>query len=311
MKAFEGELRKKWESINYHDGGSLQLAIEHPLEWFVRYETRDNKSLVIVTENPAERIESSKSIEAACNLRKDGKYAVSFTLINRDQDDVFIAMSSDIIEFSRIEKQPKESLKRVLQRYAAWMKLLDHKRNALLSLNSQKGLLAELLFLRETIENGMKPSEALAGWGGPDGSDQDFVYEDGWHEIKATGVSSTQITISSVEQLDNPDNGELVVFRIDKCSPAFSNAITLYAMVHILFEIMKTETGTLEDFIMKLATAGYIDMIEYDKQYFQFSSKQCYHITDSFPRIKRSNLPTEIVNIEYQLSLPSLGHWCK
>lgn len=79
---------------------------------------------------PVDKFSSSKSIEAACNLRKDGKYAISFTLINREQEDVFISMTSDIIEFARIEQRPRDSLKRVLRRYAAWMKLLDHKREA-------------------------------------------------------------------------------------------------------------------------------------------------------------------------------------
>lgn len=149
MNTYEEELRTKWNGINCHDGGSIQLAVEHPLDWFVRYATADHKSIVIVSETPADKITSSKSIEAACNKRKDGKYAVSFTLMNREQEDVFITMSSDIIEFSRYEKRSEESLKKVLRRYAAWLKLLDHKRSALMSSNAQKGMIAELLFLKE------------------------------------------------------------------------------------------------------------------------------------------------------------------
>lgn len=311
MNTYEEELRKKWDSINYHDGGSLQLAVAHPLNWYVRYATRAHKSLVIVSETSADKITSSKSIEAACNLRKDGSYAISFTLINREQEDVFISMSSDIIEYSRVEQRPIDSLKRVLRRYAAWMKLLDHKRNALLSSNAQKGLLAELLFLKEEIEKGIQPSVVVAGWVGPDGADQDFIYEDGWHEIKATGVSSSQVTISSVEQLDNPGEGELVVFRIDKCAPAHSGAITLYAMVHVLFEMMASNVKALDDFVLKLGSAGYIDMQEYDEQSFAVSERHSYLVDDAFPRIVRESLPVEIVNAEYQLDLPSLNPWAR
>ena len=311
MNTYEEELRKKWDGINYQEGGSLQLAVEHPLEWYVRYATRNHKSIVIVSDTPADKITSSKSIEAACNLRKDGRYAVSFTLVNREQEDVFITMSSDIIEFSRVEQQPQESLKKVLRRYAAWMKLLDHKRSALLRANAQKGLLAELVFLKEEIESGMNPSEAIEGWVGPDGADQDFVYGDGWHEIKATGASSSQVTISSVEQLDSPSSGELVVFRIDKCAPAHSGAVTLYAMVHALFGMLMSEVSALDDFVLKLGSAGYIDMNEYDKQNFLVSAKQSYKVTETFPRIVRTELPIEIVNAEYQLDLPSLNPWAK
>lgn len=311
MNTYEEELRKKWGSINYHDGGSLQLAVDHPLDWYVRYATRDHKSVVIVSENPADKMSSSKSIEAACNMRKDGKYAISFTLVNREQEDVFISMSSDIIEFSRIEPRPKESLIRVLRRYAAWLKLLDHKRSTLLSANVQKGLLAELCFLKEEIENGMQPSEAIEGWVGPEGADQDFVYEDGWHEVKATGTSSSQVTISSVEQLDNSEPGELVVFRIDKCTPAHVGAISLYGMVHKIFEMLAANVSAMDEFVLKLGAAGYIDMQEYNKQFFNISSKCSYCVDDLFPRIVRTSLPTEIINAEYQLGLPSLNLWAR
>lgn len=311
MNTYE-ELRQKWDSINYYEGGSLQLTVEHPLNWYVRYAARDQKSIVIVSDTPADRILSSKSIDATCNLRKDGKYAISFTLVNKEQEDVFIAMSSDIIEFSRIERSPQNALKRVLHRYTAWLKLLDHKRNVLLSPNAQKGLLAELIFLKGKIENGIEPSKAISGWVGPDGADQDFVYDDGWHEVKATGASSSQITISSVEQLDNPQVGELVVYRIDKCAPAYVNAITLYAMVHKIFEMLSSNNiGIMDEFILKLGSAGYIDMQEYDKQSFTVSSRHSYLVNDTFPRIARSALPVEIVNAEYQLDLPSLSPWAR
>ena len=46
----------------------------------------------------------------------------------------------------------------------------------------------------------MLPSVALAGWVGSEGADQDFVYADCWHEIKSTWASSSEISMSSVEQ---------------------------------------------------------------------------------------------------------------
>ena len=30
MNTYEEELRTKWNGINCHDGGSIQLAVEHP-----------------------------------------------------------------------------------------------------------------------------------------------------------------------------------------------------------------------------------------------------------------------------------------
>ena len=73
------------------------------------------------------------------------------TLMDKKQEDVFITMAGDIIEYSNVETDDIALLK-VLRRYNAWLKLLDHKSNAVLGSNTQKGLIGELLFLKEKID---------------------------------------------------------------------------------------------------------------------------------------------------------------
>ena len=59
---------------------ALVNAVKHPLEWYVRYATPEHKSVVIVSKKAIRKLDSSKCIDATCNQRKDGKYAISFTL---------------------------------------------------------------------------------------------------------------------------------------------------------------------------------------------------------------------------------------
>lgn len=309
MNDYEHELRNKWDKISYKQGGSLELGIEHPLEWHVSYLSPETKSIVIVSDCPVKKIDSSKSIQASCKPRKDGKYATSLTLKSSEQEDVFVTMCGDIIRFSSIEDDQAHSLTKVVKRYEAWLKLLQHGNSALLSLTAQKGLIGELLYLKDRIERGLSPAEALNGWVGPYGADQDFVFEDGWHEIKTTGVSSSEITISSIEQLDNENPGELVVMRVDKCAPAQPGAFTIYKLVHQILRMIDSYAGATDDFVLKLANVGYIDLPEYDQQTFIFSSKNTYKVDYTFPRLDRSKLPVEIVNLSYVLSLPSLAPW--
>lgn len=310
MGSYENDLRDKWNAINYYSGGSIQLAVNHPLEWYVRYVSPKHKSIVIVSNEYAKNIVSSKSIEACCNQRKDGRYATTFTLMDEKQEDVFITMSSDIMEFS-YSKQEKESLNKVIRRYSAWLRLLDHKREAIMSINTQKGLIGELLFLKEQIENGKESAIVISGWGGPEGADRDFSYGYGWHEIKTIGASSTSVSISSVEQLDTDQEGELVIYRIDKSVPTQKGAFTLYSLVHKLFDLLRKDDNTLYEFVLKLGSAGYIDMKEYDTQYFVFSSKQRYRVDNEFPRLVRRSLPKGILNVEYQIDIPHISEWEK
>ena len=308
MSSKEDELREKWNTINYYSGGALKLSVKHPLEWYVRYATSEHKSVVIVSRRAIHKIESSKCIDASCNQRKDGKYAISFTLMDRKQEDVFITMTGDIIEYSNVDTEDI-ALLRAMRRYNAWLKLLDHKSNAILGNNTQKGLIGELLFLQEKIKDNMSPSKALAGWSGPEGADQDFVYADCWYEIKVTGVSSISVSISSVEQLDRNDDGKLVIYRIDKCAPDQADSFTLYGLVHNIIDLMIQCGENSDELMLKLGSAGYIDMREYDKQYFCLSSKKIYIVNNSFPRIRRRDIPDEIINMEYQINIPSIKHW--
>lgn len=309
MSAKESELREKWNTIDYYSGGALKLSVEHPLEWYVRYATPEHKSVIIVSQKAIKKIDSSKCIDAACNQRKDGKYAISFTLLDTKQEDVFITMAVDIIEYSNVETD-KDALLKVLSRYNAWLRLLDHKSNAILGSNRQKGLIGELFFLKEK-NHGMLPSVALAGWVGPEGADQDFIYEDCWYEIKSTGASSSEISISSVEQLDRDDEGELVIYRIDKCAPDQSGSFTLYGLVQEVIGVILRHGENPDEFILKLGAGGYIDMKEYDKQHFCMFSTQIYTVNESFPRIRRVDVPLEITNTIYQINIPSLNSWQK
>lgn len=312
MNDYERELRKKWDSISYQQGGSLELGIQHPLEWHVGYFSPDVKSIVIVSDVSAGKIDSSKSIQASCKRRKDGKYATSFTLTSREQEDVFVTMCGDMIRFSSIETDRASSLEKVLGRYRAWLKLLQNKNSAMLSASAQKGLIGELLYLKERIEEGISPAKALVEWVGPEGADQDFVDENGWHEIKTTGAASAEITISSVEQLGKDISGELVVMRVDKCAPAQKGAFTLYRLIHKIINEISICEGAIENFVLKLGCVGYIDIPEYyDQQTFVYSSQNIYSVDDTFPRLTREQLPAEIVNLSYVLSLPSLAVWMK
>lgn len=314
MDVYEKELRSKWQSINasYKDNtnSSLKLPFNHKLEWHVGYLTRDFKSLIILCRSKASRIESSKSIEAACNRRRDGLYAISFTLLKKEQEDVFITMCADLIRYSSDAADETSALKKVLERYREWLKLLDHKSSAFMGENSQKGLIGELLFLKDELQT-MPPLKALEGWLGPEGADQDFVYPDGWHEIKTIGKSGTEADITSVEQLDNPAEGELVVTRLEKCNSMESTSFTLNQLIRAI-RISQEECPDFADqFTLKLASAGYIQMSEYDKIYWKHFSTQAYRVTKDFPCIRRGDLPDSVINADYRISLPSIADWRK
>lgn len=310
MKLTPENLQKQWDSIKYKDGGFLQIDTMHPLEWYIGYQSISQKTLLLVSDTEIDIIESSKSM--AVNRRRrevDNRWTLSFELLRDEQQDVFAILCCDVIEYSRAATSEKEALTLAISRYRQWGKLLELQRGGLMNENLQKGLLGELLFLEERINLREFALEAIQGWVGADGADQDFVYSDGWFEVKCIGASAIGVTISSLEQLDCSDAGELVIKRVDKTAPERSGAISLNDIVHRISSQLDGEA--LDLFCAKLYSYGYIDLQEYSEQKYYCSATQRYRVDDSFPRITRKMAAKQIASLCYELNLPSLAEWLK
>lgn len=310
MENISSILLDAWKNIKNYTIGSLQLAITHPLEWHVAYETPTNKALIIIAHMPISVLNSSKSIYTVCHKRDDGTYYISFQLTANSQEDVFVSMCSNLIEYSSDASTEKEALNKVAFRYRQWRRLMERNNEAVLSDEKRRGLIGELLYLKTVLDGEKTLSEALAGWVGPDGADQDFVYDGLWKEIKTTGLSSDQISINSLEQLGNKnDIGELYIYRVDPCAPEAKDAFTLRGLVNALIKKFNGDFELIEVFFNKLGAVGYVDMEIYDKYPYLFFRRDTYDVNESFPRITREEIRQEIIRTEYILSISSINSW--
>lgn len=310
MNDYEQQLHNAWNRVTYN-GATVRLAVQHPLEWYVGYYTASQKAVILISDSPVKNVESLKSIAFNCAQRQDGKYALAFILLSKEMEEVYITMCGDIIRFSSVESAPAKALIQVIGRYKQWIKLLEHQRSALMGASAQKGLIGELYYLKTRLESGMNEEEALIGWVGPEGADQDFQYTDGWHEIKATGISSSEVGISSIAQLDNDETGELIIVRIDKCADEKKGSITLRSMVQSIFPLLHSNYSAFEAYNAKLSKVGYMDLPEYDQQFYYISGKEIYSVDCDFPRLRRASLPSEVTQCNYSLSIASIEKWKK
>ena len=305
-------LDKQWSSIRYTDGGFLQINACHLLEWHIGYQSISQRTLLLVSDMEISSIESSKSI--AVNRRKretDGRWTLSFELVRNEQQGVFSILCCDIIEHSCSATSKAEALQLVISRYRQWSKLLEIQHGGLLDEKSRKGLLSELLFLEQRLSSANYALPAVQGWLGPDGADQDFIYPDGWYEIKSIGASASSVTISSLEQLNCATVGELVVNRIDKTAPDKVGAISLNDVVRRISASLIGSADALDLFRTKLGHYGYIDLPEYSEQKYYWSGTQQYRVDASFPKLISNNVPVQVVALQYELDLPSLTDWLK
>ena len=310
MKITPEILERQWNSIKYTNGGFLQIDTEHPLEWHIGYQSINQRTLLLVSDTEISSIESSKSMIVSRRRREsDNRWTLSFELLRHEQQSVFAILCCDVIEHSRPAANEKEALKLVIKRYKQWSKLLETQRSGLMDEHSRKGLVGELLFLEQRINSSGSALSAVQGWSGADKADQDFMYPDGWFEVKSIGVSTISVTISSLEQLACTDAGELVIKRIDKVAPDRAGSFSLNDIVRQISALLINNAEALDLFHTKLGEYGYIDLQEYSEQKYYCSGTQRYHVDGTFPRLTAANVPVQVISAHYELALPSLANW--
>lgn len=310
MKIIAEMLQKQWDGIDYFEKAFLRIDTEHPLEWHIGYISIEKKALLLISNYDMGNVDSSASMAVKRGYREtDNRWTLTFELLRKEQQGVFINFCCDIIEYSRSALNSKEAIKLVIKRYKQWNRLLENQRKGLMDEAVRKGLIAELIYLRKRIEDGDPALEIVQGWVGPDGGDQDFVYSDGWYEIKAVGLSATSVSISSLEQLDNADKGALIVMRIDKCAPEKKEAFSLNSLVQSIKISISSEVDASILFEHKLAQYGYIELPDYSEQKYYFSGYKEYFVDSRFPRIIRKSVPIQVVDAQYSLSILSLEDW--
>jgi hypothetical protein len=300
-------IQKQWDSIKYQDGNFLQIDTQHTLEWYMGYQSISQRILLFVSNTKIGMVEFSKSILTGCRRRElDDSRMLPFELLRNKYQGVFVIICCDIIEYSRMTVNEKETLVLVTSCYKRWNKLFKLHRDGLLDEYSQKGLLGKLLFLEMRIDESDSALTTVQGWSGADSTDQDFMCQDGWYEIKSIGDSASSVAISSLERLGCEDYGELIIQITDKVMPERAGAVLLNDVVCRISNNLVNDIDTLELFHAKLFAYGYIDLQEYSKQKYHYSAMQRYSMGSSFLQLTTKSIPAQIVSLHYELNLPFL-----
>ena len=172
----------------------------------------------------------------------------------------------------------------------------------------RRGLIGELTFLQRAVRAwGSKAS--VEGWMGPARADQDFLFPDGWHEIKTLSSGSNRVTISSLQQLDAPLPGDLTVYCLDKTNELDDKGFSLHDLVENVRNAVSEDLDAAAIYASKLADYGYMDLPEYARDRYRLGGTQRYEVRADFPRLVRHDVPEAVAEVRYDLDLQELGEW--
>lgn len=178
-----------------------------------------------------------------------------------------------------------------------------------LSIEEVRGLFAEIVFLTELIDRQMSSSAAVEAWLGPERSHQDFIFGNTAVEVKSlSGAERSSIRISSEDQLESLNDALFLrVYRLSSLADA-AGARSLNEIVAAV-QARLGEADAVEAFDRKLVAHGYAPLPDYDEPRFVVSDVRSYRVGDGFPRLMRSQLPTGIANVAYDIRLETIASY--
>lgn len=234
--------------------------------------------------------------------------ALIIKLEDSHNQDVFLKLCLDLIEHVKASEQNQNTFHVICRRLKKWQSLLSGKAGNLLSANEVQGLYAELYFLAEMLESDRSRETALIhGWKGPERIQQDFILNDVAVEIKSVaGDQRGKVRITSEDQMDT-HLGSLYL-RVYLLSEVQDGGESLNAITRrIINQLTQRENRAL--FELKLESARYIDIPDYNLPLFRVKECRTYLVRDDFPRITRKTLPEGIEAVAYDLVLAGIDRF--
>jgi hypothetical protein len=228
---------------------------------------------------------------------------ITFILLDNELDEVFALFIENIYESINNLDNESMVINQTLDSIAKWKKLFDKIKSTLLTEEEQKGLIGELLFISESIENNVSKDTIIENWFGPDYYNKDFIINNKGFEIKTTTQDRPTIKISSEQQLDKQDLNILYLIQYN-LEETKSNGFTLPELINKISLEITVNYILKSRFDEKLIQIGYNheDSAKYDRKY-KLIEKNVYNVNDNFPKITKSTLPKGIFNSIYNIEI--------
>lgn len=289
---------KEFTKPNYFS----RVDAEHLLELHIGLDEQCRKSIELRANFMPRKITGTSSLEVN-QYKKDEYNTIRFSLIDDEICGLFYTFCNDLVEQTRTIKEKSEGYTLICNRFFQWKKLFVSSKKSLLTEPEIMGLIGEILFLKELIEQ-IGENEALKGWSGQELTHKDFSYKNTWYEVKSVSRGKQSVKISSLEQLESDKTGELVVYSLEKMSEAY-NGISLN---NLIMDTTKkfNSVENADDFVSKIALHGYEFNTYYDQFVYEISNRTKYIVNEKFPKLTKGSVPVQIVKASYEILLAEI-----
>ena len=249
----------------------------------------------------------SSSLDYFRQQRQDGSWLMVLRLRQNGLEAVFGRLCQDLVDAAEGVPDERALVALFRERLNLWKKLFQQGGSGFLQPNEIKGLLAELLVLESLILKGeISSHEAVVGWIGALGADQDFLYTDRAIEVKGVSPGVESISISSLEQLDCAVPMHLVIMTLRQTTSGESGAIGLNSLTARIEGLIAANPEALKTFKERLLEARYVEHEFYDTVLFEHLYHAFYRVTDTFPKLTGEMVAPGIISANYAINIDAI-----
>lgn len=231
-------------------------------------------------------------------------------LLDNELKDIFSLFIQNILEDIEPSVTESEAITTTLNVVSKWKKLFDKINFNGLTLEQQKGLIGELLFLNYLLNNEKTSVNAVNAWTGAerDFEAKDFTLGSVGIEIKFTSSKQPRIKVSNERQLDAENLSELFLV-LYSTEAVKDNGVSLNSLIEQTRQNISTEEER-NIFNGKLQLNGYFDE---DREHYgrMYSLKKSFAfvVTSQFPKIVKEQLPLGIYDTSYSIEISAVENY--
>jgi hypothetical protein len=304
-------MKNPWDEIKTPDLDLMILRADatHPLDFFWAkdhlnrylfvYEYPSKSELVI--QNPPDL----KGIGTNSIIHENVARLI-FSLKDKDNWEMFYALCLNLMSATNKATIPEKAPVLILNRLKRWQRFLKKSKLDILSEEKIKGLIGELLFLKNWVIPQYGVNDAVKFWLGPEGAPQDFSINELVVEVKCQlGSTKPTIKISSLDQLyTQMPNLALFVVTLGKSTPEHEDSINLPGLIGDIETTIENESSAcINRFQELLIEVGYVFKEKYYEYNYLFLGERAFNVEGDFPRILPIELKEGIEHLRYNINL--------
>lgn len=269
----------------------------------VRMPERHAILLVGTDEGSADAFRSFETEVMTARIERlpDGTPTILVELSGTEYLDLFATLAADLVE--GIDGRPvTEAASTIATRLDRWHDLFNRRRRGL-TLEQQRGLVAELATLRRLVSVDVADARAIVrSWRGPFDGLHDFLLEAGAIEVKASSTGKA-LGINGVAQLWPPPDGRKLLLAAVQVESG-GDGVPLGEHVELARALLEgTEPETVQLLESHLAAGGWSDAdAERYPNPWEEGRTDVYEVVDGFPRLDPATIPDGVTVGRYTLS---------